>query len=147
MDVFAALNMQRVDAATLDDVLEADDAVRVLFLWGNDCPNCDVAKARLLQAPDRFKWPDVTWLHQNVYDEPALATRFGLHGIPAFIVLSRPAPDRPHQPVAGQRCIRRRHRARSRRLGGAHRRRRAVQAHGLRQQLPADRAGRDGRWS
>ena len=86
MDVFATLNMQRVDAATLDDVLEADDAVRVLFLWGNDCPNCDVAKAQLLQSPDRFKWPDVTWLHQNVYDEPALATRFGLHGIPAFMV-------------------------------------------------------------
>lgn len=86
MDVFAALNMQRVDAATLDDVLQADDALRILFLWGNDCPNCDVAKAGLRQAPDRFQWPDVKWLHQDVYDEPALATRFGLHGIPAFII-------------------------------------------------------------
>ena len=87
MDVFAALDMQPVDAATLDDaLLEAGDAVRILFLWGNDCPNCDVAKAQLLQAPDRFRWDDVAWLHQNVYDEPALATRFGLHGIPAFMV-------------------------------------------------------------
>lgn len=86
MDVFAALGMQRVDAATLDDVLLNDDVVRILFLWGNDCPNCDVAKAQLLQAPDRFRWRDVAWLHQNVYDEPALATRFGLHGIPAFMV-------------------------------------------------------------
>ena len=87
MDVFSALGMQRVDAATLDDtLLQADDAVRILFLWGNDCPNCDVAKSQLLQAPDRFRWRDVAWLHQNVYDEPALATRFGLHGIPAFMV-------------------------------------------------------------
>ena len=86
MDVFAALDMQRVDAASLDALLQDDDAVRIVFLWGNDCPNCDVAKAQLLQAPARFRWPDVTWLHQNVYDEPALATRFGLHGIPAFMV-------------------------------------------------------------
>ena len=86
MDVFAALDMQRVDATTLDGMLQGDDSVRILFLWGNDCPNCDVAKAQLLQASDRFRWPDVTWLHQNVYDEPALATRFGLHGIPAFMV-------------------------------------------------------------
>ena len=78
--------MQSVDAATLDGMLQDDDSVRILFLWGNDCPNCDVAKAQLLQAPHRFRWRDVAWLHQNVYDEPALATRFGLHGIPAFMV-------------------------------------------------------------
>jgi len=86
MDVFAALDMQHVAAATLDDVLRGDDAVRILFLWGNDCPNCERAKADMRQSPDRFCWPDVTWLQQNVYDEPALATRFGLHGIPAFMV-------------------------------------------------------------
>ena len=86
MDVFAALNMQRVDSARLDDVLRGDEAVRILFLWGNDCPNCDLAKAEMRQATGRFSWPDVSWLHQNVYDEPALATRFGLHGIPAFMV-------------------------------------------------------------
>jgi hypothetical protein len=86
VDVFAALNMQRVDSATLDDRLRGDDGVRILFLWGNDCPNCDVAKAEILQAPARFSWPDITWLHQNAYDEPAIATRFGLHGIPAFMV-------------------------------------------------------------
>lgn len=78
--------MRRIDSASLDDALQADDGVRILFPWGNDCPNCDVAKARLLQAPERFKWPGVSWLHQDVYDQPALATRFGLHGIPAFMV-------------------------------------------------------------
>ena len=86
MDVFVAMDMQRVDAATLDGMLQADDALRILFLWGDDCPNCDVAKIQLLQAAERLHWPDVRWLHQNVYDEPALATRFGLHGIPAFMV-------------------------------------------------------------
>lgn len=86
MDVFAALNMQGVDPATLDAVLQADDALRILFLWGSDCTNCDLAKAQLEQAAGRLQWPDVSWLHQNVYDEPAVATRFGLHGIPAFMV-------------------------------------------------------------
>lgn len=86
MDVFAALEMQRVDSATLDGVLQDGDAIRILFLWGHDCPNCDIAKARLLQTPGRFTWPGVSWLHQNVHDDPALATRFGLHGIPTFMV-------------------------------------------------------------
>ena len=31
-------------------------------------------------------WPDVDWLHDNVYADPRMGTRFGLHGIPTFLV-------------------------------------------------------------
>ncbi|QSX78359.1 thioredoxin domain-containing protein [Agrilutibacter solisilvae] len=78
--------MRRVTAASLDDALAADGALRIVFLWGKDCPNCDIAKGQMLLTPERFTWPDVEWLHDNVYEDPAMATRMGLHGIPAFFV-------------------------------------------------------------
>ena len=40
----------------------------------------------MLLARDRFQWPRVRWLHDNVYDDPTMATRFGLYGVPAFFV-------------------------------------------------------------
>ncbi|MHA6204074.1 thioredoxin family protein [Dyella soli] len=81
--------MQRVHEATLDAAL-ADTAqpLTVLFLWGRDCPNCDIAKRAMLLAKERFQWEPVRWLHDNVYEDPAMATRFGLHGIPAFFVFA-----------------------------------------------------------
>jgi len=78
--------MQRVSDAGFDQVLVDDAQIRILFLWGKDCPNCDIAKGQILLTPERFQWPDVHWLHDNVYDDPTMATRFGLHGIPAFFV-------------------------------------------------------------
>ena len=84
---FDAFPMRRVDTTTLDAAL-AEDAARltILFLWGRDCPNCDIAKREILLATESYRWPGVEWLHDNVYDDPGMATRFGLHGVPAFIV-------------------------------------------------------------
>ncbi len=78
--------MQPVREARLDEVVVDDGRLRILFLWGKDCPNCDVAKGQILLAAERFRWDDVHWLHDNVYDDPTMGTRFGLHGIPAFMV-------------------------------------------------------------
>jgi hypothetical protein len=83
---FERFPMQRVAASGLDAVLAGDARLRILFLWGRDCPNCDIAKQQMLQDPARFAWSDVDWLHDNVYDDPAMAIRFGLHGVPAFLV-------------------------------------------------------------
>lgn len=83
---FDAFPMRAVAARDLDEALVDDGRVRVLFLWGRDCPNCDIAKGEMLRAPERFRWPDADWLHDNVYDDRAMAVRFGLHGIPAFLV-------------------------------------------------------------
>jgi hypothetical protein len=65
---------------------EADRPLSLLFLWGRDCPNCDIAKRDILLRRDRFRWEEIRWLHCNVYDDPPMATRFGLHGIPAFML-------------------------------------------------------------
>jgi hypothetical protein len=83
---FSALAIQAVTSADLDAQLKDDGQLRILFLWGHDCPNCDIAKAQMLQSPAQFTWPGVHWLHDNVYADRAMATRFGLHGIPTFVV-------------------------------------------------------------
>ena len=83
---FETFPMRPVREAAFDDALADDERLRILFLWGRDCPNCDIAKAQMLLAPARFLWDDVDWLHDNVYEDPRMATRFGLHGIPAFFV-------------------------------------------------------------
>jgi hypothetical protein len=86
---FEQFPMRRVREPGLDAVLaERADGLSILFLWGRDCPNCDIAKRAMLLARERFQWPRVRWLHDNVYEDPGMATRFGLHGIPAFFVFS-----------------------------------------------------------
>lgn len=86
-DFFERFPMQRVTSAGLDAVLaDGSAALDLLFLWGRDCPNCDIAKRAMLAQPGRMHWPQVRWLHGNVYDDAAMATRFGLHGIPTFLV-------------------------------------------------------------
>lgn len=84
---FERFPMQRVSSTELDQTLAEESApITVLFLWGRDCPNCDIAKRAMLAAQQQLQWPQVRWLHDNVYDDPAMATRFGLHGIPVFFV-------------------------------------------------------------
>ena len=86
-EFFQKFTMQRVCSTDLDAALaEEAAALSILFLWGHDCPNCDMAKRAILNCAERLRWPEVRWLHGNAYEEPELATRFGLHGIPAFLV-------------------------------------------------------------
>jgi len=88
-EFFEQFPMRRVREAELDAALaEPAEGLSILFLWGRDCPNCDIAKRAMLLAQARLRWPRVRWLHDNVYDDPAMATRFGLHGIPAFFVFA-----------------------------------------------------------
>jgi hypothetical protein len=89
-EFFERFPMARIVNADLDADLAADDnRIAILFLWGRDCPNCDIAKRQILLTSERFVWPEVRWLHDNVYDDPTMATRFGLHGIPAFFLFHR----------------------------------------------------------
>ncbi|UXI68721.1 hypothetical protein [Tahibacter amnicola] len=89
-DFFTRFPMRAVTSSALDETLAAAaEAVCVLFLWGRDCPNCDLAKRAILATPGAFTWPQVQWLHCNVYDDDAMAPRFGLHGIPAFFLFHR----------------------------------------------------------
>ncbi len=85
---FEVFPMRRVTGAELDAALAEDvpEPLAIVFLWGRDCPNCDIAKRLMMRDPGRFRWPEVRWFHDDVYDDFDMATRFGLHGIPVFLV-------------------------------------------------------------
>lgn len=87
-DFFTRFPMRSVTSADLDAVLAEPDAppLSILFLWGQDCPSCDIAKHALLASPARFTWAPVRWLHDNVYDDMEMGNRFALHGIPVFFL-------------------------------------------------------------
>ncbi len=85
--IFDAYAMQAVHSGNVDALLVAapGDDLRCLFLWGKDCYNCDLFKAAALAHQDALQaWP-LSWFQADVYQDPALGRRFGLHGVPAFI--------------------------------------------------------------
>jgi hypothetical protein len=73
---------------TVNAALAEPDAapLTILLLWGQNCPDCELAMRALLAEQARLTWPDVRWLHCNVYNELDMASRFSLHGIPVFVV-------------------------------------------------------------
>jgi thiol:disulfide interchange protein len=82
---FEAFSMQALTTDTFDDGLrEAGDALAVVFFWGVDCFNCEVAKKTMLAQREAIEALGLRWFHANVYAEVALGKRFALHGVPTF---------------------------------------------------------------
>ncbi|HSP20659.1 MAG TPA: thioredoxin family protein [Myxococcaceae bacterium] len=71
---------------TFDRELAAPGHLVIAEFWGDGCPNCDVfheAKPSLLSELGDVPLKLVT---VDAYAHPALARRFGLFGIPAFLL-------------------------------------------------------------
>lgn len=83
---FEKLKVVELDESTFDSSLEAiKDKISVVFFWGHNCPNCEVAKNILsLEAAEVLPY-NLQWFHVNAYDHMELTKRFGLHGIPVFL--------------------------------------------------------------
>lgn len=82
---FEAFSMRELTAATFDEgLLAAGDGLAVVFFWGVDCFNCEVAKKTMLSQREAIEALDLRWLHANVYADMALGRRFALHGVPTF---------------------------------------------------------------
>jgi len=60
--------------------------VTVAYFWGHQCPNCEVFAAHLPQIREGLRGKVVRFLKANVYTIEALGTRFGLFGIPTFVL-------------------------------------------------------------
>ncbi|VVE26834.1 thioredoxin family protein [Pandoraea nosoerga] len=87
---FEAFSMRELTLATFDERLrEAGDALAVVFFWGVDCFNCEVAKKTMLAQREAIQSLDLRWFHANVYADMALGKRFGLHGVPTFVFFHR----------------------------------------------------------
>ncbi|WP_345812938.1 thioredoxin family protein [Paraburkholderia sp. PREW-6R] len=87
---FAVFGMQELSAASFDAALaEAGDELALVFFWGLDCFNCEIAKKAMLAQPDAIRALGLTWFHSNVYEHRELSRRFMLHGVPTWFFFHR----------------------------------------------------------
>lgn len=63
----------------------AGELVLVEF-WGHDCPNCVVFERELPALTESLRGERVRMVRVNAYENPEVATRFGVFGIPAFFL-------------------------------------------------------------
>lgn len=86
--VFQVFAMQNVGSEAFDrDVVHASgDDLRCVFLWGNDCYNCNLFKQAALLHKDALLGLGLSWFEANVYEDVALGRRFSLHGVPTFVM-------------------------------------------------------------
>ncbi len=68
-----------------DQLVDRHGALIVVYFWGPDCPNCEVF-ARDLPALLAEVPTGVRVIKANAYEHPELARRFGIAGIPAFVL-------------------------------------------------------------
>ncbi len=85
--VFDQLEMKSFSAESLEAV-KNEEGLKILFLWGYDCPNCEVAKRSLSNEIETVKELPFKWYHCNVYEDYEVSLHFGLHGIPTFFFYS-----------------------------------------------------------
>ena len=82
---FTVFDMKELSAASFDAGLaEAGDELAVVFFWGVDCFNCEIAKKAMLAQPDAIRALGLRWYHSNVYEHRELGRRFMLHGVPTW---------------------------------------------------------------
>lgn len=81
--------MQVLDATPAElDAFLADQSptLLVLYLWGPGCPNCVVFKNHLPALMERLADKEVTLMKLDVYTYPEIARRYGVYGIPHFLL-------------------------------------------------------------
>jgi hypothetical protein len=87
-EVFGALAMQRIDGASFErEVLAAPaEALCCVFLWGDNCYNCNLFKQAALLHREALLALNLNWFECDVYADPAFGRKFSLHGVPAFML-------------------------------------------------------------
>ena len=55
-------------------------------MWGPDCPNCDFFATRLPLLLEQLAGENVSFVKVDVYTYPELARRYGVYGIPHFML-------------------------------------------------------------
>ena len=70
---------------TFDALTQTQGALMVFYFWGPDCPNCEIF-ARDLPGLLTELPAGVRVVKVDAYEYPELATRFGIFGIPSFVL-------------------------------------------------------------
>jgi hypothetical protein len=86
--VFQVFGMRHVDTEGFDAaVVQAPGTdLRCVFLWGQDCYNCNLFKQAALLHQDSLLDLGLTWFEADVYADEPLGRRFSLHGVPTFVL-------------------------------------------------------------
>ncbi len=71
---------------TFDQLIQERDKLIVVYFWGTDCPNCDVFKAALPSMMPELSALPIRFISVDAYTHMDLARRFGLAGVPAFLL-------------------------------------------------------------
>ncbi|MDB5819719.1 MAG: thioredoxin [Rhizobacter sp.] len=89
-DFFESFDMRPVSADGFDQALvDAGDALVVVYFWGDNCFNCDQFKKAALIKQAEIRELGLHWLQADVYADSGLRRRFALHGVPTFYVFHR----------------------------------------------------------
>lgn len=67
-------------------VLEPRGELVVVDFWGEGCPNCDIYAAAEPSLLDELQDAPMRVVKVNAYVHEELARRFGLYGIPTFLL-------------------------------------------------------------
>jgi thioredoxin 1 len=71
----------------LDALLATPNArLLLLYLWGPDCPNCELFKRSLPRLLPELDPLPVDFVALNAYEHPELARRYAVYGIPHFLL-------------------------------------------------------------
>lgn len=70
-------------------ILHDDSRLRVVYFWGHDCPNCRIAKDEMRAIAGEMSALPADFYSVNAYEQMSLVNRFGLFGIPAFLLFKR----------------------------------------------------------
>ena len=70
------------------EVLGEASRLVLVYFWGPECPNCEVFARHLPNLTPELERLDVKTVKVNAYEHQELATRFGLHGIPTFLLFT-----------------------------------------------------------
>lgn len=86
--IFQALGMHRVSSQNFDQIViqAAGEDLRCVFLWGQDCYNCNVFKQTALLHQEALSDLGLSWFEADVYADEPLGRRFSLHGVPTFVL-------------------------------------------------------------
>ncbi len=71
---------------TFDALITGSGELVVAYFWGPDCPNCEVFARDLPQLMADVADINVRFVKTNAYEHPELARRFGIAGIPSFVL-------------------------------------------------------------
>lgn len=81
---FEKVKCESITEKSFDQFLSRD-GLKILFLWGHQCPNCEIAKNVMTDRFEELSKYDFYWADCNVYEYMEVGKRFGIHGIPVFM--------------------------------------------------------------